>query len=109
VGVLYDYFVAPSDNDAAAVIDRIGGPGQPVSASAGPVRRGPFGRRHKGTDVVTERPAYPTVADTGIDPVVQGGTLEELLTGRPYAEIEQDHGGASPWRRVTVDSVWCWR
>jgi hypothetical protein len=30
------------------------------------------------------------VADTGIDPVVQGGTLEELLTGRPHEDIEHD-------------------
>ena len=40
--------------------------------------------------MVPEGPAYTTVADTGIDPVVQGGTLEELLTGRPYEGIEQD-------------------
>jgi hypothetical protein len=34
--------------------------------------------------------AYPTVSDTGVDPVVQGGTLEELLTGRAYEQIEED-------------------
>ena len=35
-------------------------------------------------------PTPRRLADTGIDPVVQGGTLEELLTGRPYEDIEQD-------------------
>ena len=90
MGVLYDYFVAPSDQDAADVIDRVGGPAQRVSVSAVPARRGLFGRRGKDVDRVAEGPVYPTVADTGIDPVVQGGTLEELLTGRPYDEIERD-------------------
>lgn len=44
MGVLFDYFAAPTDADAAATIERTGGP------------------------------AYATVADTGIDPVVQGGS-----------------------------------
>ena len=62
MGVFFDYFAAPDDDEAAATIDRPICPGK----------------------------AYPTLADTGIDPVVQAGTLEELLTGRPYEEIEQD-------------------
>jgi hypothetical protein len=36
------------------------------------------------------RLSIPTVSDTGIDPVVQGGTLEELLTGRAHEQIEED-------------------
>jgi len=35
-------------------------------------------------------PAYLTVGDAAFDPVVQAGTLEELLTGRPYDELESD-------------------
>jgi hypothetical protein len=87
MGVLYDYFVASSDADAAATIDRPGGPAQtePLPAASG---RGVFRRRRRTPDIDIK--AYLTVPDTGIDPVVQGGTLEELLTGRPYEEIEQD-------------------
>lgn len=90
MGVLFEYFTAPSDSDAAATIDREGGPAEPAGSSPEPARRGWFGRRPKGSDVIPPGPAYTTVPDTGIDPVVQGGTLEELLTGRPYEEIEQD-------------------
>jgi hypothetical protein len=89
MGVLYDYFVAPTDTEAAAAIDRVGGPGQPDRPA--PVKgRGLFARRQKHADPNLDSAVYATVADTGIDPVVQGGTLEELLTGRPYEQIEQD-------------------
>jgi hypothetical protein len=89
MGVLYDYFVAPSDAEAAATIDRPGGPGQPFQAPE-TSRRRLFGRRANATATTSESTPYATVADTGIDPVVQAGTLEELLTGRPYEQIEQD-------------------
>ncbi|MGY2703334.1 hypothetical protein [Nocardioides sp. HB32] len=89
MGVLYDYFIAPSDADAAATIDRRGGPGQPDLPV--PVKgRGLFARRRQQEGPDIDAVVYATVADTGIDPVVQGGTLEELLTGRTYEEIEQD-------------------
>ncbi|MFC5727951.1 MULTISPECIES: hypothetical protein [Nocardioides] len=90
MGVLFDYFAAPDDADAAATIDRIGGPAKPGTAAPLPARRGLFRRSPKEVETVREGADYATVADTGIDPVVQGGTLEELLTGRPYEEIEQD-------------------
>lgn len=61
MSVRYDWFLALDDAAAAA--------------AAGPAAAGT---------------AYRTVADTRIDPVVQGGTLEELLTGRSYDAIEQD-------------------
>lgn len=35
-------------------------------------------------------PAFDTVSAGGIDPVVMMGTLEELLTGRPYDEVTND-------------------
>jgi hypothetical protein len=89
MGVLYDYFIAPSDAEAAATIDRPGGPGQPGQST--PAKAGGFfARRRKPESSGTDEAVLPTVADTGIDPVVQGGTLEELLTRRPYEEIEQD-------------------
>lgn len=80
MGVLYDYFIAPSDRDAASTLGRSGGPGVAPAA-----RRSLFGRT-KGEAM----PAYVTVSDTGIDPVVQAGTLEELLTGRSYDELKSD-------------------
>jgi hypothetical protein len=89
MGVLYDYFAAPGDAEAAATIDRPGGPGQ-ASSRSDKVRRGLFGRRAKESANAPNGVPYPTVADTGIDAVVQGGTLEELLTGRPYEQIERD-------------------
>lgn len=61
MGVLCDYFAAANDDEAAAVIDRTGGPAGAVD-----------GR--------------------GVDPVVQMGTLEELLTGQPYEEILDGDG-----------------
>lgn len=85
MGVLYDYFSAPDDAAAAAVIDRAGGPGAPEAAS--PNRGGLFRWR---VDQSTLPVPGLAIADTGIDPVVQCATLEELLTGRPYEVIETD-------------------
>lgn len=85
MGILYDWFAAPGDEAAAAVIDRAGGPSEP-SPVGGPRR--PW-RRPTGSV------GYPTVR-TRIDPVVQGGTLEELLTGRPYDALDSD----PRWGRV---------
>ncbi|AXB42569.1 hypothetical protein [Amycolatopsis albispora] len=65
MGVLFDYFAAPSDEAAAATIDRDGGPGSPA-------------------------PVFDTLPVKGVDPVVQLGTLEAQLTGRAYADIVAD-------------------
>jgi hypothetical protein len=72
MGVLYDYFTAPSDEAAAATVDRTGGPGRPVGRP-----RGLFRRRTRQDAA----PTYPTLADTGIDPAVQLSTLHALLSG----------------------------
>ena len=103
MGVLFDYFSAPSDEEAAAVIDRVGGPGSQATQLTGYVepKRGIFGRRRPavaptfGDD--TDLTVYDTVSVRGIDPLVQLGTLEELLTGRPYDEAVADpRSGVNP-------------
>lgn len=72
MGVLFDYFSAPSDAAAGAVVE------------AGPSRE--------------EAGELPAVLDTGIDPVVMVGTLEALLTGRSYEEVTQD----ARWGKAVV-------
>jgi hypothetical protein len=68
MGVLFDYFAAASDQAAASAISLLGGPGAPpASPAAGP--------------------PFDTVPAKGIDPLVQLGTLEALLTGRDYERI----------------------
>lgn len=96
MGVLFDYFAAGSDEEAAAVIDRVCGPGsQAVTLTpAASAKRGWFGRKPSavepsfGTDPGLV--VHDTVSVKGVDPVVQLGTLEELLTGRSYDEIAED-------------------
>jgi len=95
MGVSFDYFSAASDEEASLVIDRVGGPGS--QAKVTPLvepKRGIFGRVRKpkaptsGKD--TELTIFDTVSGNGIDPVVQMGTLEELLTGRSFHDITFD-------------------
>ena len=96
MGVLFDYFAAASDEEAAAVIDLAGGPASTTAAMpAGPgPKRGLFRRRGHTTEPEASAASVVTpldgVAGRGIDPVVQLGTLEELLTGRPYDEVVAD-------------------
>jgi hypothetical protein len=95
MGVLFDYFAAPTDAQAAATIDWVGGPSNPP-ISIHPGKRGLFGRRIKGAE---DRPSgFRTVRDTGVDPVVKAGTLEALLTGRTFEEIL----AGSPERPVAI-------
>jgi hypothetical protein len=54
MGLLIDYFAAPSDDDAVTVLE------------AGPGKR------------------FPSLAGNGIEPVVALGKLEELLTGKTF-------------------------
>ena len=86
VGVLYDYFAAASDEQAAATIDLAGGPGgaEPFSPELDAAIR-------TGDRAALERLMLPRVRVSehglevlsvkGIDPVVRMGTLEALLTG----------------------------
>lgn len=95
------------DAEAAATIDLVGGPGRPAPAPIEVSGRGLFGRRKRGVAPAEERLAFPTVAGTGVDPVVQGGTLEELLSGRPYEEIELDPRWVIRWPSARGANVWC--
>ncbi|MFJ5958442.1 hypothetical protein ACIQC5_21085 [Paenarthrobacter sp. NPDC092416] len=92
MGVLYDYFAAASDEEAASVIDRVGGPGsQATIVPPAEPKRGIFGRKRQpparttGTDPTLA--VFDTVSVKNIDPVVQLGTLEELLTGRSFDDV----------------------
>lgn len=69
MGVLFDYFAAPSDESAGGTIDLEGGPGQAGLA------------------------VLPT---KGIDPVVQLGKLESLLTGTDYDTVVADRRSGHP-------------
>lgn len=65
MSVIYDYFSAASDDQAATVIGVDGGP-------------------------TAEGSGFDTAPVGGIDPVVQLGTLEALLTGTPYDDVTED-------------------
>jgi hypothetical protein len=65
VSNIYYYFVAPNDELAAETIGWHGGP------SAGSKAKGLFGKH---------LPGYRSILGRGVDPVVQLGVLEEMLT-----------------------------
>ena len=75
MGLLCDYFAAPSDAEAAATIDWVGGPGRPAA------KRSLLGRSRSSP------PGYAVVDIKGVEPTVQMATLEEILTGRSFEEI----------------------
>lgn len=78
MGVLCEYFSAPSDEAAAVTIDWDGGPSRPDAAKRGLLRRG------HGPEPL------PTVDFGGVEPTVQMGTLDEILTGTPFEEVLAD-------------------
>ncbi len=71
MGLIFDYFLAPSDESAAAVIDWAGGP------ALGLAKKGLFGKPIAG---------LRTVQNTGVEPTVTLGMFEELLTGKTFDE-----------------------
>jgi hypothetical protein len=81
MGLLCDYFVAPSDDEAAATVDWVGGPSRPPEPQRRLFRRQP------------KVEGLPTVPLPGIDPAVMMGTLESLLTGRAYDDVVHDPSG----------------
>ena len=87
MGILTDYFSAPSDESAASALDRVGGPGQPAAAPL-------------------PLPPFDTFQSKGLDPYVIIGKLEEALTGQDYRIITADphygrmlaeRGAQGPW------------
>lgn len=68
MSVGFDYFSAVSDETAAGAVNLPGGPGAPLSDQGG-------------------ESSFDTVHATGIDPLVQLGALEALLTERAYEQI----------------------
>jgi hypothetical protein len=73
MGLLCDYFLAQSDDQAAATIDWVGGPSDP------PAKRGLLRK--------TKVEGRPTVSMNGIEPAVMMSTLEHLLTGASVDEL----------------------
>lgn len=87
--MLFDYFVADSDELAASTLD--GGPGAGAASGA--------------------EPRFPFVDGKGIDPFVMMGKLEALLTGRTYAEVDAACGNAQPLAMIdsgerVVERLW---
>jgi len=67
MSIFYDYFLATTDDEARATLDWEAGPTTPPSPAA----------------------TLDTLPLPGIEPVVILGTLEELLTGRSFDDLEQ--------------------
>ena len=86
------FFTATSDAEAARAEDRPGGPlGWP--AVAGHRRTGLLRREPVRVEL---GPAYEGFGSQGYDPVVDMGTLEELLTGVDYDTVVQAARAGSP-------------
>lgn len=87
------YFVPADDVEAAEAAARPGGPlGWPHVTG---FRRVGIFRREPVT--VQLGPAWPGFAARGYEPTVLLGTLEELLTGRPFDDVANDpRWGAAP-------------
>ena len=72
---------------------RAGGPSSNAVAHTVEKKKGLFGRKTEIEITFTDDaslPIYETLSVRGIDPVVQLGTLEELLTGRSFEDILDD-------------------
>lgn len=80
MGVLSEYFIAPTNDDAATMLDRFGGPGR-ESFPVAPPRRGLFRRNVEPTAPREFEALYPTVEGGGMEPLLHLGALEVLLTG----------------------------
>ena len=72
MGVITDYFSAPSDEAAASVFNRPGGPAQPLG----------------------DAPPLDTLESKGIDPAVKLGKLEAIITGQSWRDVfaKPSHG-----------------
>jgi hypothetical protein len=92
MGVLYDYFAAASDERAAAAIDLTGGPGGAMPIDPKLVAAMRAGDREALKRLTTPQARWSeyglqVLQVKGVDPVVQLGMLEELLTGVGFDDI----------------------
>jgi hypothetical protein len=95
VGVIYTYFAATSDEVASAAIDLAGGPGGAEPAS--PELRAAMRTGDREAMFRLLRPRVRTsehglrvLTAKGVDPVIQLGAVETLLTGRPAGPRDGD-------------------
>lgn len=92
VGILTDYFAAPSDQVAATAAEYVEGrPGlldlaPEVSAAAKASYQEEAGRPR----VRTAQSGLLFLQGKGVDPAILLGSLEEILTGRSYDEVKAD-------------------
>jgi hypothetical protein len=105
MGVMYDYFAAPSDAAAAEMVMLEAGPGGQMPAS--PALQEAIRARDREAIRLALRPkarmsdSGVLVLDTkGIDPAVQMGTLEALLTGSNMTSLSVGHVPTT-WSRAT--------
>ena len=89
MGVFFDYFAAGSDQEAAGVIDRLGGPSSQSVVVPQPAPSKRLFRRHPAPlppqfDTDSSLTVFDTVTDTGVDPLVQLGSLQSILKGRDF-------------------------
>jgi hypothetical protein len=119
MGVLYTYFAASSDSAAAEMVTLRGGPGGPVPAS--PALREAMRAGDREAIRLAARPKVRmsdsgvlVLRTKGIDPVVQMGTLEALLTGEQYdviagrpraGHVVADCGQDGPWVLTLTDEL----
>lgn len=94
MGIVTDYFAAPSDALAATVLQEASGPSTPTRGSG--------------------KPLFDTVCLPSIEPFVMLGTLAQLLSGRPYREVTAhprhgalviDGGNEGPWVVTVCDDL----
>ncbi len=92
MGTITDYFLADSDESAAATLGWSGGP---AGSPAPPKRKGRFRRSQPGTPIQGGPSAGTSVlAGNGIEPVVMMATLEAQLTGTLAEQIIVDRPAA---------------
>src|SRR3989454_11477578 len=79
MSLLCEYFMAPSTDAAASVLDWTGGPAHP-----------PGGKRSLLRRSQPAPAAYEVVSLPGVEPTVTVGQLDALLTGRSITDVIHD-------------------
>jgi hypothetical protein len=117
MGVMYEYFAAPSDAAAADMLGK--GPGgalpePPNLQELRQVRDREGLRRALRPRIRLSDSGVPVLAAKGVDPVVQMRTLESLLSGEEYDVISErpragyqvaGHSQEGPWVVTLTDEL----